>query len=135
VHVRAIFANAAAVQNRRRHKTDPNDSRWQAPLLRHRMIRPSFIPPLAIRELRDLTRRRRQLIGENSRERNRVQKVLEDANVQLGDVLSDVFCVSGRLMLQALLDGHLSAEQIAELAKKKARTKIPASIAGHAIPC
>jgi transposase len=133
-HVRVILANAADVQNRRGHKTDPNDSRWLAHLLRHGMIRPSFIPPLAIRELRDLTRRRRQLIGENSRERNRVQKVLEDANVKLGDVLSDVFCVSGRLMLQALLDGHLSAEQIAELAKKKARIKIPqiaASIAGH----
>lgn len=133
-HVRVILANAADVQNRRGHKTDPNDSRWLAHLLRHGMIRPSFIPPLAIRELRDLTRRRRQLIGENSRERNRVQKVLEDANVKLGDVLSDVFCVSGRLMLQALLDGHLSAEQIAELAKKKARMKIPqiaASIVGH----
>jgi len=98
------------------------------------MIRPSFIPPLAIRELRDLTRRRRQLIGENSRERNRVQKVLEDANVKLGDVLSDVFCVSGRLMLAALLDGKMTAEQIADLAKKKAREKIPqitASVADH----
>ncbi len=56
------------------------------------------------------------MIGENSRERNRIQKVLEDANVKLGDVLSDVFCVSGRLMLQALLDGELSPDQIAELA-------------------
>ncbi len=133
-HVRVILANAADVQNRRGHKTDPNDSRWLAHLLRHGMIRPSFIPPLAIRELRDLTRRRRQLIGENSRERNRVQKVLEDANVKLGDVLSDVFCVSGRLMLAALLEGQLSAEQIADLAKKKAREKIPqlaASVAGH----
>jgi transposase len=133
-HVRVILANAADVQNRRGHKTDPNDSRWLAHLLRHGMIRPSFIPPLAIRELRDLTRRRRQLIGENSRERNRVQKVLEDANVKLGDVLADVFCVSGRLMLDARLKGELSAEQIAELAKRKAREKIPqiaASIAGH----
>jgi transposase len=122
------------VQNRRGHKTDPNDSRWLAHLLRHGMIRPSFIPPLAIRELRDLTRRRRQLIGENSRERNRVQKVLEDANVKLGDVLSDVFCVSGKLMLAALLDGRTTAEQIADLAKKKAREKIPqitASVADH----
>src|ERR1700688_4603971 len=125
-HVRVILANAADVQTRRGHKTDPNDSRWLAHLLRHGMIRPSFIPPLAIRELRDLTRRRRQLIGENSRERNRVQKILEDANVKLGDVLSDVFCVSGRLMLQALLDGHLSAEQIAELAKKKGQNEDPA---------
>ena len=98
------------------------------------MIRPSFIPPLAIRELRDLTRRRRQLIGETSRERNRIQKILEDANVKLGDVLSDIFCVSGRLMLAALLDGAMSAEQIADLAKKKARAKlqeITASLAGH----
>ena len=99
-HVRVILANAADVKNRRGHKTDPNDSRWLAHLLRHGMTRPSFIPPLAIRELRDLTRRRRQLIGETSRERNRIQKILEDANVKLGDVLSDVFCVSGRLMLQ-----------------------------------
>ncbi len=98
------------------------------------MIRPSFIPPLAIREIRNLTRPRRQLIAENSRERNRVQKVLEDANVKLGDVLSDVFCVSGKLMLAALLDGQMTAEQIADLAKKKAREKIPqitASVADH----
>ncbi len=87
------------------------------------MIRPSFSPPLPIRELRDLTRRRRQLIGENSRERNRIQKVLEDGNVKLGGVLSDVFCVSGRLMLQALLDGELSADQIAELAKRRHESK------------
>ena len=82
-HVRVILANAADVQNRRGHQTDPNDSRWLAHLLRHGMIRPSFIPPLAIRELRDLTRRRRQLIGENTRERNRVQKVLEIVYVSL----------------------------------------------------
>ncbi len=133
-HVRVILANAADVQNRRGHKTDPNDSRWLAHLLRHGMIRPSFIPPLVIRELRDLTWRRRQLIGENSRERNRVQKVLEDANIKLGDVLSDVFCVSGKLMLAALLDGQITAEQIADLARKKAREKIPqitASVANH----
>ena len=133
-HVRVILANAADVQNRRGHKTDPNDSRWLAHLLRHGMIRPSFIPPLVIRELRDLTRRRRQLIGENTRERNRVQKLLEDANIKLGDVLSDVFCVSGKLMLAALLDGQMTAEQIADLAKKKAREKIPqitASVANH----
>ena len=83
-HVRVILANAPDIQKRRGHKTDPNDSRWLAHLLRHGMIRPSFIPPLAIRELRDLIRSRRQLIGENSRERNRVQEVLQDANVKLG---------------------------------------------------
>jgi len=73
---------------------------------------------LPIRELRDLTRRRRQLIGENSRERNRVQKVLEDANVKLGGVLSDVFCVSGRLMLQALLDGSSVRIRLPSLRKE-----------------
>jgi len=76
-HVQVILANAADVQNRRGHKTDPNDSRWLAHLLRHGMIRPSFIPPLPIRELRDLTRRRRQLIGENSRERNGFRRCLK----------------------------------------------------------
>ncbi len=133
-HIQVILANAADVQNRRVHKTDPNDSRWLAHLLRHGMLRPSFIPPLAIRELRDLTRRRSQLIGENSRERNRVQKVLENAKVKLGDVLSDVFRVSGRLMLAALLASQMTSEQIADLAKKKAREKIPqitASVADH----
>jgi len=80
--------------------------------------------------------RRRQLIGENSRERNRVQKVLEDTNVKLGDVLSDVFCVSGKLMLAALLDGRMTAEQslIWPRRRKKAREEIPqttASVADH----
>jgi transposase len=132
--VTVILANAVDVKNRRGHKTDPNDSRWLAHLLRHGMIRPSFIPPRAIRELRDLTRRRRQLIAEGSRERNRIQKVLEDGNVKLGDVLSDVFCVSGRLMLQALLEDRLSPDEIAQLAKHKAKRKIPAiaaALQGH----
>ena len=103
--VEVVLANAYDVQNRRGHKTDPNDSRWLAHLLRHGMIRPSFIPERAIRELRDLTRRRRQLVGERARERNRIQKILEDANVKLGDVLSDVLGLSGRLMIDALLEG------------------------------
>jgi len=115
--------------NRRGHKTDPNDSRWLAHLLRHGMIRPSFIPERAIRELRDLTRRRRQLVGERARERNRIQKILEDANVKLGDVLSDVLGLSGRLMIDALLEGRLQAEEIAQLAQRKAKQKIPDLIA------
>ena len=123
--VKVVLANAYDVQNRRGHKTDPNDSRWLAHLLRHGMIRPSFIPERAVRELRDLTRRRRQLIGENSRERNRIQKVLEDANIKLGDVLSDVLGLSGRLMIDALLEGVLPVEEIAQLAQRKAKQKIP----------
>jgi transposase len=93
------------------------------------MIRPSFIPERAVRELRDLTRRRRQLVGEKARERNRIQKVLEDANIKLGDVLSDVLGLSGRLMIDALVEGVLQAEEIAQFAQRKAKQKIPELIA------
>jgi transposase len=127
--VEVVLANAYDVQNRRGHKTDPNDSRWLAHLLRHGMIRPSFIPERAVRELRDLTRRRRQLVGEKARERNRIQKVLEDANIKLGDVLSDVLGLSGRLMIDALVEGVLQAEEIAHFAQRKAKQKIPELIA------
>ena len=128
-NVEVVLANAYDVQNRRGHKTDPNDSRWLAHLLRHGMIRPSFIPERAVRELRDLTCRRRQLVGEKARERNRIQKVLEDANIKLGDVLSDVLGLSGRLMIDALVEGVLQAEEIAHFAQRKAKQKIPELIA------
>ena len=128
-NVEVVLANAYDVQNRRGHKTDPNDSRWLAHLLRHGMIRPSFIPERAVRELRDLTRRRRQLVGEKARERNRIQKILEDANIKLGDVLSDVLGLSGRLMIDALVEGVLQAEEIAHFAQRKAKQKIPELIA------
>ena len=108
---------------------DPNDSRWLAHLLRHGMIRPSFILERAIRELRDLTRRRRQLFGERARERNRIQKILEDGNIKLGDVLSNVLRLSGRLMINALLEGVQQAEEIAQFAQRKAKQKIPDLIA------
>jgi transposase len=127
--VEVVLANAYDVQNRRGHKTDPNDSRWLAHLLRYGMIRPSFIPERTVRELRDLTRRRRQLVGERARERNRIQKILEDANIKLGDVLSDVLGLSGRLMINALLEGVLQAEEIAQFAQRKAKQKIPDLIA------
>lgn len=128
------LANAEDVKGRKGHKTDRRDARWLAHLLRHDMIRASFIPPRPIRELRDLTRRRKQLLGDATSERNRVQKTLEDANVKLGSVLSDVFGVSGQCMLEALLEGRGSAQEIAEMARHKARQKIPQiieSLAGH----
>ncbi len=109
------LANPHQVKARKGHKTDDKDGYWLAHLLRHAMIQPSFIPPRPIRELRDLTRRRKKLIGAGTSERNRIQKVLEDANVKLGNVLSDVFGVSGQLMLDALLDGKATAEQMAQL--------------------
>lgn len=132
--MRVYLANAEDVKGRKGHKTDQQDSWWLAHLFRHAMVRTSFIPPRAIRELRDLTRRRRRLLGMATSEKNRVQKVLEDANVKLGSVLSDVFGVSGQLILDALLKGTATPEQMAELAQKKAREKIPEiieSLAGH----
>jgi transposase len=132
--VRVYLANPQEVKNRKGHKTDDKDGWWLAHLLRHAMIQPSFIPPRAIRELRDLTRRRKRLLGNSTSERNRVQKVLEDANVKLGNVLSDVFGASGQLMLDALLEGQATPEQVAQLAQRKAKKKIPqiiAALEGH----
>ena len=120
-----VLANSQAVKNLRGHKTDRNDARWLAHLLRHGMIRPSFIPDRNTRQLRDLTRRRNQMIGCATDERNRVQRVLEEANVQLGVVLSDLFGQSGLKMLGALMDEEASPEQIADLALRQARKKIP----------
>ena len=120
-----VLANSQQVKGLRGHKTDPEDAHWLAHLLRHGMIRPSYIPPACIRQLRDLTRRRRQLVRCGAQERNRVQKVLEGANVKLGNVLSDVFGVSGQLMLEALLKGEAEPEQIAQLAQRRAKKKIP----------
>jgi transposase len=123
--INVMLANGEDVKARRGHKTDWNDCQFLANLLRHGMIRASFIPPQAIRDLRDLTRRRRQLIGDAVSERNRVQKVLEEANVKLGSVLSDIFGVSGQMMLEKLLEGEPDLEAIANLAQRKARMKIP----------
>jgi transposase len=100
--LRVWLANSQHVKNLRGHKTDRNDARWLAHLLRHAMIRPSFLPDRDTRELRDLTRRRKQMVCCAADERNRVQRVLQEANVQLGTVLSDVFGDSGLNMLDAL---------------------------------
>jgi transposase len=131
----AVFlANPEDVKGRKGHKTDHKDSWWLAHLLRHAMIRPSFIPPRAIRELRDLTRRRKQLLHDATSERNRIQKVLEDANVKLGSVLADLFGASGQLMLEALLDGKASPEEMAQFARGRAKQKIPqlvTALEGH----
>jgi len=119
------LANPQEVKNRKGHKTDDKDGWWLAHLLRHAMIHPSFIPPQAIRELRDLTRRRKRLLSNVTAEKNRIQKVLEDANVKLGNVLADVFGVSGQLMLEALLKGKAEPGDIAQFAKGRAQRRIP----------
>jgi transposase len=132
--VKVYLANPQEVKVRKGHKTDDKDGWWLAHLLRHAMIHASFIPPRPIRELRDLTRRRSRLHAAGTSEKNRVQKVLEDANVKLGNVLSDVFGASGQLMLDALLAGDSKPEQIAQLARGIAKKKIPdiiAALEGH----
>jgi transposase len=132
--VTVYVANSQEVKNRKGHKTDDKDGWWLAHLLRHAMIRPSFIPPRAIRELRDLTRRRKRLLSNGTAEKNRVQKTLEDANVKFGNVLSDVFGISGQLMLEALLKGDANPPEIAALAQRSAKKKIPeitAALEGH----
>jgi len=123
--LKMILANPEQVKALRGKKTDPNDSRWLASLLRHGLVQGSFIPQRDIRELRDLTRRRRTLVGEGASERNRIQKVLEDANVKLGNVLSDVFGTSGQAMLEALLENKQNAAEIAKIGHWSLAPKIP----------
>jgi transposase len=124
-HFTVILANAQQVKSLPGKKTDRKDGRRLAHFLRHNLIEASFIPPVAIRQLRDLTRRRRKLLGAGASERNRVQKVLEDANVKLGNVLSDVFGTSGQAMLEALLSNQGTPQQLAEFARGKLRRKMP----------
>jgi transposase len=107
-------------------KSDVLDAEWLAELLEHGLLRGSFVPPPAIRELRDLTRYRKRLIQDHTSECQRIQKVLEDAGIKLDSVASDVLGVSGRAMLAALVDGERDPDVLAELAKGKLRRKIPA---------
>ena len=118
-----VLANAAHIRNVPGRKTDVNDAMWIADLLAHGLIRSSFVPPAAIQELRDLTRTRKQLVREISQHSLRIQKVLEDANLKLGSVLSDVLGRSGRAMLEAIVAGETDPERLAELAVGTARKK------------
>lgn len=104
-------------------KTDVKDAEWLAELLQHGLLRASFIPPVAQRELRDLTRYRNTFVRERATLINRVQKVLEDANIKLASVATDVLGVSGRAMLQALISGQTDPSVLADLAKSRLREK------------
>ena len=106
-------------------KTDVSDAEWIAQLLQCGLLKGSFVPPRAVRDLRDLTRHRAQLSGERTRVVNRIHKLLQDTNIKLGAVASDILGKSGRAMLQALLGGNTDSNQMAELAKGKLRAKIP----------
>jgi transposase len=121
------LVNAKDVKNvPGRPKTDKLDAIWLAKLNERGMLRPSFVPPAEIRELRDYTRLRSDLVRERNRHKQRVEKLLEDALVKLSSVATDIFGVSGRAMLAALIAGERDPDVLAELARQRLRAKIPA---------
>lgn len=124
--VEVILVNAEHIKKVPGRKTDVKDCQWIAQLLQHGLLKASFVPPPPIRELRDLTRQRTQLIQERTAAVNRIQKVLEDANIKLAGVATDVLGVSGRDMLEALIAGETDPAKLADLARKRLREKIPA---------
>nr|WP_269128974.1 IS110 family transposase [Nonomuraea sp. K271] len=117
-----------------RPKTDKLDAVWLAKVVERGMCRPSFVPPKPIRQLRDLTRYRRTLVRERSSAKQRLEKILEDAQIKLTSVISNLLTVSGRQMLQAMIDGERSPKVLAEMARGKMRAKLDAlqeALTGH----
>jgi transposase len=121
-----VLVNAQHIKAVPGRKTDVKDSEWLADLLRHGLVRPSFIPPPPIRVLRDLTRYRKSLVELRTQEINRMHKVLETASIKLGAVASNVVGVSGQRMLKAIEEGESDPQVLAELAKGRLRKKLPA---------
>jgi transposase len=119
-----IVGNAHHIKNVPGRKTDVCDAEWLASLVRHGLIRASFVPPKPLRELRDLLRYRRKLVEGRSAEKNRLLKLLELANIKLGSFVSNVFGVSGMAMLRALVRGEQTSAEIAQLAKGRLRAKL-----------
>ncbi|HZT82614.1 MAG TPA: IS110 family transposase [Gemmataceae bacterium] len=123
VHV--LLVNAEHIKQVPGRKADVKDCQWITQLLRHGLLKASFMPPEPIRELRDLTRQRTQLIQERAAAANRIQKVLEGANVKLASVATDVLGASGWDMREALIAGETDPEKLADLARKRLREKVP----------
>lgn len=121
--IEPLVVNAQHIKAVPGRKTDVKDSEWIATLLKHGLLRGSYIPHREQRELRELIRYRRSLIEERSREINRVQKVLEGANIKLSSVASNVLGVSGRAMLEAMISGEENPEVLADLAKRRLKNK------------
>jgi transposase len=118
-------------------KTDVKDAEWIAQLMRHGLLKRSFVPEMAQRDLRDLTRYRTRLIGERAAASNRLQKVREDANIKLSSLVSDIQGMSARALLEAMISGETDAPALAQLARGKLRPKIPeleAALTGHVRP-
>jgi transposase len=121
--VPVILVNAQHVKAVPGRKTDVRDCEWLCDLLRHGLLKASFIPPLEIRELRELTRYRQTLVKEQATLANRIARLLEGGNIKLGQVATDIMGVSGRLMLKRLADGEQSGEKLASLARGSLRKK------------
>lgn len=129
-----ILANAAHVKNLPGRKSDVNDATWLSDLLAHGLIRPSFVPPKPVQELRDLTRTRTQLMREGARHIQRIQKTLEDANIKLTQVISDIVGASGRRILKAIVAGETNASKLAALGSKRLKcspSELIAALEGH----
>ncbi|MFK4295866.1 transposase [Arthrobacter sp. GAS37] len=123
--VEVMLVNARHVKNLPGRKTDVSDATWLAQLRAHGLVRGSFVPPEPIRRLRDLTRARTAITRERGREIQRLEKLLEDAGIKLSAVASDITGVSGRLMLESLIEGQRDPSAPADLAKRRLRSKIP----------
>src|SRR5579875_561469 len=122
--LRVILVNPQHMKAVPGRKTDVADSKWLADLLRHGLLRASFIPPVEIRELREVVRYRSTLVRQRTEELNRLQKVLESANIKLAAVATNILGVSGQQMLEALVAGEEDPEALAELAQRKLRAKL-----------
>jgi transposase len=120
-HAELVLANAAHIKNVPGRKSDVNDAVWIADLLAHGLIQPSMVPPTRIQQMRDLTRTRKQLGREIVQHTQRIQKVLEDANVKLSSVVSDVLGASGRRILAAIIEGESDPEKLAVLGSERLR--------------
>jgi len=132
-----ILVNARHIKAVPGRKTDVRDCEWLADFLRHGLLKASFIPPPEIRELRELVRYRQTIVTEHTAVANRITKLIESANIKLGQVASEVLGLSGRLMLRALAAGETDAEKLAELAQGKLKSKkseLRRALAGHLTP-
>lgn len=118
-----ILANAAQVRGIPGRKSDVNDAMWLADLLAHGLVRGSFIPPTPIQDLRDLTRTRKQLVREIAQHTQRIQKTLDDANLKVTGLISDILGVSGRAILHALIEGETNPDRLANLARGSLQIK------------
>ncbi|MBC7896554.1 MAG: IS110 family transposase [Cytophagaceae bacterium] len=129
-----VLANAMHIRNLPGRKTDVNDAMWIADLLAHGLIRASFVPPTPVQELRDLTRTRKQLVREIAQHTQRIQKTLEDANIKITGVISNVLGMSGRTLLDALVAGETDPERLVELTRgrlKASRSELVEALRGR----